>query len=85
MPSALDRAEAALAKAEAAYEPLQAALEEAQLRQLTDYVRNRQAILDAIAKRDPARIKVMEAQDKLADLRAAEGLQPPTIGKANRG
>ena len=81
MPSPLDKAEAALAKATAAYEPLNAALEEAQAIKERHAREDRDAILKAIAKRDPARIKMMDAQDKVAELNGG----PPTIGKANRG
>jgi hypothetical protein len=77
-------AEAELAKAEAAYAPAQKALEKAQARKEANAQKDRAAVLAAIEVRDPARIAVMNAQDRVADLRAGLGLQPSTIGKAVR-
>lgn len=85
MPSELERAEAALAKAEAKLAPIDDDLEAAIANRERHYHADRELIQKIQAKRDPARIAVMDLQDKVADLRAAEGLQPPTIGKANRG
>jgi len=80
----LVQAEAHLLTAEAALAPLDRALVKAQAKALADYEKNRAAILAAVAVRDPARIEVMNAQDRVADLRAGLGIQPPTIGKADR-
>lgn len=75
MLSPLEKAQAQLDAATARYEPLQAALERAQDAKERHAREDRDAILKAIAKRDPARIKMMELENKVAELSGDQAIR----------
>ena len=74
MPS-LDKAERDLAAALEKLEPLEAQLQAAQTTKEEHARDDRDAILKAIKKRDPARLKVMELQNQVAELSGEQALR----------
>ena len=75
MPSPLEKAERDLADARAKYEPLEAILVALQTTKEEHARDDRDAILKAIKKRDPARLKVMELENKVAELAGDETMR----------